>query len=181
MKYDRNDLNLRLEFSPKLTRSEVDWAFDLTKEHMEDRYDNSGYGWDDDDKRRELTEQGTRFILVRENVAESSSGGKLLGFVHFRFTVQGEIMDTMAGEPCLFLWDIHLEESVQRKGLGKHLLTLLELIARREKMKYVAVPIQLNDEWAKNWIQRMKGYQPDSSLYELVGFDSEVEVLSLYK
>lgn len=49
---------------------------------------------------------------------------------YFRFTIQGEVMDIMVGEASLYVWDIQLEESVQRKGLGKHLLVLLELIAR---------------------------------------------------
>lgn len=40
-------------------------------------------------------------------------------------------MDKMAGETSLHIWDIHVDETHQRKGLGKHLLTLMELIARR--------------------------------------------------
>lgn len=43
----------------------------------------------------------------------------------------GEVMDVMVGETSLHVWDIHVEDSYQRKGLGKHLLTLMELIARR--------------------------------------------------
>lgn len=40
-------------------------------------------------------------------------------------------MDAMVGETSLHVWDIHVEDAYQRKGLGKHLLTLMELIARR--------------------------------------------------
>jgi GNAT superfamily N-acetyltransferase len=40
-------------------------------------------------------------------------------------------MEVMAGETSLHVWDIHIEDDYQRKGLGKHLLTLMELIARR--------------------------------------------------
>jgi ribosomal protein S18 acetylase RimI-like enzyme len=40
-------------------------------------------------------------------------------------------MEKMAGETSLHVWDIHIEDDYQRKGLGKHLLTLMELIARR--------------------------------------------------
>jgi len=63
MKYDRNGLSLSIEFSTRLTRKESEWAFDKVKENMEERYDASGYGWDDDDKRKELSEEGTRFLL----------------------------------------------------------------------------------------------------------------------
>jgi GNAT superfamily N-acetyltransferase len=179
LKYDRNDLNLAISFSPKLSRAELTWAFQMTKENMEDVYETSGYGWDDDDKMRELTEQGTRFLLIREKSEDGSAPGPLRGFAHFRFTVQGEVLDMMAGEPCIYLWDIQLEESIQRKGVGKHILTLLDLIGRREQMKYLSIPIQLMDETSTAWILKNKGYAPDELLSAMIGFDSEVEV-SLY-
>ena len=95
-------------------------------------YDASGYGWDDDDKIKELTEEGTRYLLVREKQLNyDDTPGRLVAFAHFRFTIQGEVMEEMVGETSLHVWDIHVEDVCQRKGLGKHLLTLMELIARR--------------------------------------------------
>lgn len=168
--YSRNDMKLTIEFSAKLSRADANWAFDLTKTHMENVYENSGYGWDDEDKMRELTEQGARFLLVR-----SSEGGKLVAFAHFRFTVQGEVMDIMAGEPCLYLWDLQIEKSCQRRGLGRHMITVLELIARREKMSYLSLPIQNMDTRSMDWIAKIRGFKPDFELTNLVGFDAETE------
>ena len=65
MKYDRNGLDLIIEFSAKLQRKESEWAFELVKNNMEEIYDASGYGWDDDDKRKELTEQVIIFYINR--------------------------------------------------------------------------------------------------------------------
>jgi ribosomal protein S18 acetylase RimI-like enzyme len=121
---------------------------------------------------RELSEDGTRFLVVRDN------SNAPVGFVHFRFTVQGEVMDVMCGEPSLFLWDLHIEEEYRRKGLAKHLMMILELIARQQKMKFVSVPIQMNDDAAASWIRSVKGFAPDSTLKDLVGFDAEMEVIS---
>jgi len=104
----------------------------------------------------------------------------MIGFVHFRFTVQGEVMETMAGLPGIYVWDIHVIDEAQRKGLGKHLLVLLELIARREKMKMISIPIQLNDEVSLAWISAQRGYAPDISLKDLVGFDSDIEGFEVY-
>ena len=54
-------------------------------------YDASGYGWDDDDKIKELTEEGTRYLLVREKQLNyDDTPGRLVAFAHFRFTIQGE-------------------------------------------------------------------------------------------
>lgn len=101
-KYNRNGIeNVSLSFATKLTDSEVDWAFELVKENMEEVYDVSGYGWDDDDKRNELVEDGARFLLIKNDVTD-----KLIGFAHFRFTVQGEIMETMTGMLIIFVYYI---------------------------------------------------------------------------
>lgn len=85
MNYTRNGLNLHIIFSTRLQRRELNWAFGLVKENMEERYDNSGYGWDDDDKERELSEDCTRFLLVQDR----DQNNRMIGFVHFRFSVEG--------------------------------------------------------------------------------------------
>ena len=49
-------------------------------------------------------------------------------------------MEEMVGETSLHVWDVHVEDAYQRKGLGKHLLTLMELIARRyEQQKFLEI------------------------------------------
>ena len=126
---DAVDRVFDITFSCKLNKTEQAWAFDIVKEHMEDVYDNAGYGWDDEDKRAELTESGARFLIVRD----PSLPNKPVAFVHFRFTVQGEAIDQMAGDTCVYVLDIHVEEEYQRKGLGKHLLVILELIGKSNK------------------------------------------------
>lgn len=174
LKFDRSGANVSISLSPKLNEDEVDWAFELAKSNMEDRYDTSGYGWDDEDKERELTEGGARFLLIRSVETE-----ELIGFAHFRFTVQGEVLDQMIGEPCLYVMDLHMEEAFQRKGLGRHLLVLLELIARREQMTRVSFPVYLGDESTQAWVTKQRGYVVDDSFGSL-GFDPDMEVCYYY-
>jgi GNAT superfamily N-acetyltransferase len=175
LNYDRNGVSLNISFSPKLKKDELEWAFGLSQENMEGLYDASGYGWDDEDKERELTEQGARFLLVKDNATQG-----LLGYVHFRFTVQGEVLDQMAGQTCLYVMDFHLEEEIQRKGVGKHLLVILELIARRQQMSRVTFPIYLGDEKSKAWLLKQgKGYEVDGS-FDLLGFESDAEGFEVY-
>ena len=40
----------------------VTWAFDAVKETVEETYDASGYGWDDEDKLAQLTEPEARYV-----------------------------------------------------------------------------------------------------------------------
>lgn len=169
-KYNKNGLDCELEFSPKLTKKEFEWAFDLTKEHMEDVYEESGYGWDDDEKRDDLREDGARFIIARNN-----ENGKPIAFVHFRFTVQGELIQQMAGETTIYVWDLHVEDEAQRKGLGSHLMMVIELIALYEKMQNVSFPVQESDELGNSFISKRKGYSKDLWLSTLGGFDESEE------
>ena len=181
MKYDRAGLDLTISFTSKMKKEEIKWAFEQCKENMEEKYDRSGYGWDDDDKRREFTEEGTRFFIIRERSPEAGVAGRIVGFAHFRFSVQGDIIDQMVGTPTLFLWDIHLDESVRRKGLGKHIMMLLELIARREKMHSVSIPVQMFDESTTAWIQNgMKGYSTELILRDVLAFDPDMEGFNVY-
>lgn len=184
MKYDRQGMDIDIKFTPKLSKTEREWAFDLIKENMEERYDASGYGWDDEDKERELIEDGARFLVARwSDDADSLDQGELCAIAHFRFSVQGEFVDVMSGESCLIVWDLHVEHEHQRKGLGKHMLTILELVAKREGISRVYIPVQLEDDIAQDWIDSVcvpKGYAPDPSLKALIDFDAEMEGFEPY-
>ena len=169
-KYHKNGLDCELEFSHKLTKKEFEWAFELTKGHMEDIYEDSGYGWDDDEKRDDLREEGARFIIARNN-----ENGQPIAFVHFRFTVQGELIQKMAGETTIYVWDLHVEDEIQRKGLGSHLMMVIELIALYEKMQNVSFPVQQSDDIGNSFISKRKGYSKDLWLSTIGGFDDKEE------
>jgi hypothetical protein len=82
----------------------------------------------------------------------------------------------MCGDPTLHVFDIHIDEQFQRKGLGKHLLVILELIARKEKMKTVSIPVMLGDMMTEAWLKASgRGFSIDKSM-DLLGFDAEMEV-----
>lgn len=170
LEYSINESKYSISFATYLSDDDLDWAFDITKEHMHAIYDACGFGWDDDDKMEELTEKGARFLVVRD------AHRNIQGFVHFRFTVQGEVLDQMAGEICLYVMDIHLSSAVQRKGLGKHLLVLLELIARREKMSRVSLPVFNGDSITVAWLHKTGRGIVDDESYAALGFDASVEV-----
>lgn len=85
-------------------------------------------------------------------------------------------MDAMAGEPSLVLWDLVIDSASRRKGLGRHLLVLLELIARRTRMRFLSLPVMNGDDAARDWVTRGgKGFAVDTSLEALVGFDAQEE------
>lgn len=179
--FKKNGADLELGFSCKLTKKEAEQCFETVKENMEDKYDASGYGWDDEDKMKELREDGARFILVREWPEEEGvEKGNLVGFAHFRISVTGDFMDEMTGESCLILWDIHLDEEYRQKGIGKHIMMMMEIMARKHSIDHVVVPVQLEDEDSLSWVQKLKGYEVASGLMHQIGFDPEMEGFQVF-
>lgn len=82
----------------------------------------------------------------------------------------------MAGEPSLVLWDVAIDTDARRKGLGRHLLVLLELIARQTRMRFLSLPVINGDDETRDWVLRGgRGFAVDTSLEALVGFDSQEE------
>lgn len=82
-------------------------------------------------KRREMVALEARYIFVREGDPPNASAGEdnapIVGFVHYRFTLEEEV-------PVLYVYELQLESQLQRKGLGKFLMQLIELIARKVKI-----------------------------------------------
>jgi len=167
LQYKRNGLDLTLDFfsGGKLPRELRGWAFSLVKENIEQAYDASGYGWDDADKESELFDKAARLVIVRE------AGGdkKPVGLVHFRFTLQGEFLQQMDGFPAILVYDLHLESAVRGKGLGKHIMQLLELVARKNKLSFLMtfVPDARACEKAKSFfLSTLKGFAVDNMYTE---------------
>ena len=127
--FDRNGLDVVIEFQtgrsvdPKDLKAAVELFGAAATASMD------AEGWSKKERSRflqdkldDLRDPPARLLLLRADSA-------LAGFAHFRFTVQGETVSEMEGEPVVLLSDLVLAPAQQRKGLGTHCLRLLELIA----------------------------------------------------
>ena len=104
---ERDDKKIDLKFFKNLNKKTFKWAFDLLKKNMETI---CGEEWDDEEKKAEMKEEDCRYLIL----ADESSGDRL-GFVHFRFVYEETV-------EVLYVYEIQLEDTVQRKGLGKFLM-----------------------------------------------------------
>ena len=114
---------LIFKHSKEINETERLFAFSLCKTNMELMYNEANFngGWKDKTKRKELKHPDGRFIFVKDKNTD-----ELVGFLLFRVIWDG------GNEPVLFyVWEIQLVSKVLRKGLGKFLMTLGELIARK--------------------------------------------------
>mmetsp|Transcript_19358 Transcript_19358/g.31716 ORF Transcript_19358/g.31716 Transcript_19358/m.31716 type:complete len:181 (+) Transcript_19358:207-749(+) len=159
-----------------MTPGDTKSAFSLLKHNMHGMYERDK-GWNDRKKMRELREDDARFLLVKKKTLSTESGSgmekpsllgeneaktaeelpaDLLAFVHFRFTTEG-------AREVLYVYEIQLNESVTRKGLGKFLMQLIELIARRNKMKAVFLTVHKENSAAVSFYKNALKYNIDES------------------
>jgi GNAT superfamily N-acetyltransferase len=124
-KFSRNGLDAAIEFTipEKMDKEMRTWVLDLTRENMKEQYLAAEWGWADAEKRRELMDDAARYLVAR------SPEGEALGFVHFRFMLE-------RSSPMIYVYELQLVDSVRRKGLGKRLMQILELIAAKWKMQW---------------------------------------------
>lgn len=128
-KFDRNGLELDIVQTsiedPSWDADTEKFVFDLTKRNMYQVYTSApDWGWSDKKKRAELFTPEMRFLIAKRR-----SDGVPLGFVAFTFLLEDEY-------DILYLFELQLVPEAQRKGLGKHLMQVLELTARKQGMQW---------------------------------------------
>jgi ribosomal protein S18 acetylase RimI-like enzyme len=178
MSFSKDGVELELLFIPakkmwKKNKQLAEYCFELAAEQLEDEYDNSGYGWDDGDKLDEMKDKSTRYIVVKQD-------GEPCGFIHFGFTLQGDVLDQPCGTPVLKIFNLNLREDIQRMGVGTRLVQIMEMIARNSNMTYVHALVTNENEPAHSFFaNKMKGYTPaDVSLFCEVELEDEEELAS---
>ena len=112
-KFSKEELKATAKSYNKAPEEYVDWAFGLVTKNMQTFYENA-WGWDAEVKESEFYHEDSRFIIAfyKEHP---------IGFIHFR-------MELDEGESSLFIYDVHVEEELQRHGLGKWLVQIVEFI-----------------------------------------------------
>ncbi|OAJ40309.1 hypothetical protein BDEG_24058 [Batrachochytrium dendrobatidis JEL423] len=113
---------------------DIDWAFHLVKTNMEQYYRQSrDMGWLDASKYKEMTEEDARYIVL---ILKSSQTP--VGFIHCRFTIDDDL-DPITHEQTqlavIYCYEIQLDTLVQRKGLGRALMTAMESLGRLHQMQ----------------------------------------------
>ncbi|XP_016670181.1 N-alpha-acetyltransferase 40 isoform X1 [Gossypium hirsutum] len=175
--FNKNGLCLRLESGrgDKLSNCTKQQIQKLLKANMMGPY-GSEWAVEEKVKRREMVAPEARYIFVYWNANEMMDNAftPLLGFLHFRFTLEEEI-------PVLYLYELQLDSSVQGKGLGKFLMQLVELIAQENRMGAVVLTVQKSNSLAmKFYISKLRYVESSispSRVDPLVGVEKNYEIL----
>jgi len=167
--FKKNDLNLILEAKKvkNLDLETKEWMFSLLKDNMRDIYAKSDTGWKEESKRKELFAPAAWHLIARDE-----SSNKPVAFSHYRFDMDRD-------DDVLYCYDIQLEESVRRKGLGRFMLKVLELMMIKSNLLKMMVTVFKHNEGAVKLFKEVLKYEidprsPKDSPYE----QFDIEILS---
>lgn len=163
--YDRNGLSVYLVSGAgeQLSSPMKKYIQNLLKANMEAPY-GSEWPLEEKVKRREMVASEARYIFLRVSPKSAHNesprkangdnnncthwtgddGDRVVGFVHYRFIVEEDV-------PVIYVYELQLESCVQGKGLGKFLMQLIELIARKNRMGAVMLTVQKANVSAMNF------------------------------
>jgi ribosomal protein S18 acetylase RimI-like enzyme len=137
----------------------IDQLYELLKLNMYDVYEQSDWPWNENKKRRELRDREARLILVHDITNNNNHDKKFVGFIHFRFLVEGDV-------PCLYLYELQLQPQYVRCGIGKRLMVVLEMIARMQRMEDIMMTVLFKNENAMIFYKSL-GYTQDETSPQL--------------
>lgn len=150
-KFTKNDFTVSLSCHPvtELDKETVDTIFNLEKENMKQLYEDCDWGWHDKKKREEMTDDRARYLIAR------TPEGKLVAFSHYRFDLDFDV-------EVLYCYELQLPSNLRRKGLGKFMMQILELIAFSNNMKKVVLTVLKNNDEAMEFFKAMN-YEVDET------------------
>jgi len=150
-KFNKNGIVADLVYrkAGDLNELERQWILSLTKKNMQLKYEQCSWGWNEAKKAEELNDEAARYLI-----AKSTNDGAYLGFSHFRF-------DLDEGIEVLYCYELQLDNHVQRKGMGKFMMQILELVAFKNNMKKVVLTVLKNNNNSKFF--KAIGYELDES------------------
>ncbi|KAG8228585.1 hypothetical protein J437_LFUL009290 [Ladona fulva] len=167
-KFSKNGLDVTLDCKrvADMDESLIHSIFNLEKENMKNLYDECSWGWNDKKKMEEMTEEAARYLMAK------NEAGELVAFSHFRF-------DLDYGDPVLYCYELQLKQEVRRKGLGKFMMQVLELIAFTSNLHKVILTVLKHNPAAVEFYKALK-YEVDETSPQNSVFEEEChyEILS---
>ncbi len=118
---------------------------------MKDLYEKSDWGWNKANKQEELLEDAAWYLLAR-----NTETNEAVGFAHFRFDMDYD-------DEVLYCYEIQLEDSVKRKGLGRFMMQTLELLAIKADMRKIMCTIFKHNPGAQKFFKDALKFQIDET------------------
>jgi ribosomal protein S18 acetylase RimI-like enzyme len=161
---------LKIRFSPSsgLSTTDFESILALFIRNMGGMYMESSWGLETDKKSEELKHASARYLLVE------GANGQLAGFVHFRFDYDDE---ETPSQGVLYVYEIQIDESYRRQGLGKKLMHISERIAIKSEVSKVMLTVFKKNKEAMGFYKSLD-YEIDESSPSKHNEPADYEILS---
>ena len=178
----------------KISAEDKGWIWNLLETNMRPVYGPTAWRKEAKEKKSEMTAADARYLIARATDVPNESSGNgndpdtpCLGFVHYKFVVE-------EGVCVLYVYELQIAQNARRRGVGKFLMMLAEVLAKQagcagvmltvqcvnaaaisfyEKNKYVLSPISPRkcDPWA------FEENQYDYDIYQKIWTDDAAALL----
>jgi len=171
--YNKNGLNLKLETlrSPEVDEATKDWAFKLLEDNMKPVYEETygeggdfeGEKWDPKEKREDLDSEKAYLLIAR------TEEGTPVAFANFRFDMDYD-------DEVLYCYELQVEKKFRRKGLGKFMMKVLELLMMKANMLKIMATIFRRQASMRRLFKDCLKYETDEtspadSVHDLVEYE----------
>jgi ribosomal protein S18 acetylase RimI-like enzyme len=154
---------------------------ELFQQNMTEHYKKSNWGLNLSTKAKELRHKRARFLIVTMEERDStaslpSAQGKteILAFSHFRYELDD---DEQPRYPVLYVYELQVKQGFQRHGLGRKLMTIMELMALKNSMEYVMLTVFKHNQTALAfYLDKMKYSIADDSPSKFITNEEDGEV-----
>merc|ERR1712038_430604 len=155
-KYNKNNVEVELtaERVTDLDEATKKWLVELITKNMKKLYEESDWGWKESSKKEEMFDDRAWYLIARSTSQEDA--GKLLAFAHFRFDMDYD-------DEVLYVYEIQLEDCVKRKGLGKFMMQVLEIMAFKADMRKIMLTCFKHNPAAQKFFKTALKYEIDET------------------
>jgi GNAT superfamily N-acetyltransferase len=177
VKVDSSFLTIRFQPSP-LPEQLRNKCLDLFERNMGDMYQESDWGLNMAEKEEELSHENARFLICstcNDHNDDDNDYDELLAFAHFRFDVNDDDDPT---EQVLYVYELQVDASVRQCGLGRRIMSILELVARRAQMSKTMLTVFKSNKAAIQFYTLKMKYKVDEISPSMHGQIADYEILS---
>jgi len=151
-KYNKNDVDLTLSTKrvTDLSQDKKEVIIDLLEINMKKLYEESEWGWNAKNKRDEMLDDHAWYLLAEK------PDGTIVGFSHFRFDMDYD-------DEVLYVYEIQIDPNYQRKGLGRFMMQVLELLAFKADMRKIMLTAFKHNLEAGKFFKKTMKYEVDET------------------
>lgn len=151
--FDTNGSQIKLETKrlKKLNEETKKWIFSLFERNMRGIYEASKEGYNEEEKRVELFDMRSYYLIATE-----VNGNRPIGYCHFRFDMDND-------SEVIYCYELQIESDIRKAGLGQYMMRFLETLCKHLKIEKVVLTCSKLNTIGQNFFRNKMNYINDDT------------------